>query len=709
MKHFLFYLLIFAGHFSFSQRSEINIWLKKLEKINTSDTIAIQYFNYLAQLYGRIDSYDTSLYYANRAIDLAEKFNYKKHLGASFAAVGSLFVMKGNYSEAESYYQKALEIYEQQGNKLGIAQSFKNLALLYDVQTDYDKELEYLLKAEKLYYELKDNRGLCIVWQNAGSIEKARGNYSKANIYYLKSLKLAEADGNKEQIGVVNSCLGDFYFKQSNYSKALDFFLVSLKMFEQIESKTSIANALTNIGAVYAHQKNKDKSNEYFFKALKIYQETGNKSDINNTLYNIGHNYLDLNNLPKALEYYSQTLKISEELNDKIELADCLSDMGYVYFLQKKINDALACYNKSIEISKAINYKLCLISSYNRLAILLLSEKKYVEGERLLNRALLLADSVNASFEKMEITKNLSEMYEKTGNYQKALDFYKKAVKINDTLFNEDNTQEITRKEMNYEFEKKTALAKAEEERKITEYKNQKARLKLIIYLVISLFVIGGLLTLYISNRIKKARIIAEQQKLLQATIETQEQERKRIAEDLHDGVGQSLIVFKNILSSSTSKEDLQRFNEIIEEVRSVSHQMMPAALTKFGLTEALQDLLSKNKLPFNCKFEATPLKERLSPNIEINLYRVVQELINNIIKHAEATEVEVQLYKSKNQLIITVEDNGIGFNMNNLVKNKGIGISNIKSRLQTIHGEITYEKSYHSGTLVIIKVPIVV
>ena len=132
-------------------------------------------------------------------------------------------------------------------------------------------------------------------------------------------------------------------------------------------------------------------------------------------------------------------------------------------------------------------------------------------------------------------------------------------------------------------------------------------------------------------------------------------------------------------------------------------------AISKLELNEILQGIYLLRELTLGALDHIAGFGERLSANIEINLYRVVQELINNIIKHAEATEVEVQLYKSKNHLIIMVEDNGKGFNINEASKQKGMGISNIKSRLRSVKGEISFEKAHDSGTLAIIKVPILI
>ena len=218
-------------------------------------------------------------------------------------------------------------------------------------------------------------------------------------------------------------------------------------------------------------------------------------------------------------------------------------------------------------------------------------------------------------------------------------------------------------------------------------------------------------------NQKLQSAILAEKERGFESVIQATEEERKRISKDLHDGIGQQLSALKMALSnmaSNTSDEDQQEDLEIIidqfsksaEEVRQVSHQMMPRTLMDYGLVNAIEDLL-QNSFKFSdikYDFEHRLIVERFDERIEISLYRVLQELINNIIKHSQASEISVQLIQNKGKLLLFVEDNGKGMNND---ASDGHGLLNIKSRLDMVKGTVNYEPSPSSGTSATISIPV--
>jgi signal transduction histidine kinase len=214
--------------------------------------------------------------------------------------------------------------------------------------------------------------------------------------------------------------------------------------------------------------------------------------------------------------------------------------------------------------------------------------------------------------------------------------------------------------------------------------------------------------------------MLQQKELYLKAIVETQEDERKRIAKDLHDGIGQTLSGIKlslvNIVShmpEAMEKDKLSELSQVVDaaciDVRSISHQMMPRLLQEEGLIPSIADMLDKSfrlsKIQYN--FEHFGMESRVKENIEISVYRICQELINNIIKHSEASQVNVQLFRNGKMLVLLVEDNGKGF-MFDKQKSTGIGLMNISSRVETVHGEFNLEPSPHSGTLATIRIPIV-
>ncbi|HTD41967.1 MAG TPA: sensor histidine kinase [Mucilaginibacter sp.] len=220
-----------------------------------------------------------------------------------------------------------------------------------------------------------------------------------------------------------------------------------------------------------------------------------------------------------------------------------------------------------------------------------------------------------------------------------------------------------------------------------------------------------------IKNQVILRKLQDEKQiDLLNAVFETQETERKRLAEDLHDSVGQVLSAIKlnlhrldKIIESDDPKNlliDTRKLtDECIQEIRNIIHNVLPPVLTDFGLIDALQALCERlgQNTDINITFTKNLPEERFPPEIEVTLYRIAQELFGNAVKHSGATSIQLLLTKENGALIMSFSDNGIGFDMDTI--KHGFGLKNLESRAQFINGKIqTYTKP-QSGTLTTIKV----
>ena len=215
--------------------------------------------------------------------------------------------------------------------------------------------------------------------------------------------------------------------------------------------------------------------------------------------------------------------------------------------------------------------------------------------------------------------------------------------------------------------------------------------------------------------------ILEQQEKSTKAVLEAEEAERQRIAKDLHDGVGQMMSAAKMNLSAyeyaaqfQTSQEK-QSFEKIIQlvdescaEVRAVSHNMMPNALLKNSLAAAVREFISKldsRQLAVHLYTEG--LEERLDFNVETVLYRVIQECVNNVVKHSGASKLDISLIKDKKEITATIEDNGKGFNSDAVQKSEGMGMKNIRTRIEYLKGSVDFDAAPGRGTLVALHVPL--
>jgi signal transduction histidine kinase len=206
----------------------------------------------------------------------------------------------------------------------------------------------------------------------------------------------------------------------------------------------------------------------------------------------------------------------------------------------------------------------------------------------------------------------------------------------------------------------------------------------------------------------------------VQSIIETQENERRRIALEIHDGIGPQMsssihhletiidrIKEKDPQTASELQSLVEVSNDVSEELRSVSHSLMPRVLLDFGIVAALQGLINRINASNKCRVEFIHSfsGNELDQAIELNLYRITQELLNNGIKHANATNIFVQLVKNGDRLNLMVEDNGSGFEMNELTDSDGIGLSNIEMRTKVLGGELNIDSSPNRGTVITVDV----
>jgi two-component system NarL family sensor kinase len=217
---------------------------------------------------------------------------------------------------------------------------------------------------------------------------------------------------------------------------------------------------------------------------------------------------------------------------------------------------------------------------------------------------------------------------------------------------------------------------------------------------------------------------IAHQKEIrTKAILEAEEKERRRIAQDLHDGVGQLLSAAKLNLSNLDSKiatqteeqklamqNALSLVDDSVKEVRAVSHNMMPNTLIKLGLASAVREFITKlgNAPTLKVDLEIVGLDTRLDNQIETVLYRVIQEIVNNIIKHAKASQISMQLIRHDTELNIMIEDNGVGFDTNQLDNFEGIGLKGIQTRIEFLNGSVHFDSSIGRGTTVIIDIPLI-
>lgn len=588
-----------------------------------------------------VSNFDSSFYYLNQANDLAQKLKTDK------------FDYPIN-------------------NKFSIYYYYNN---------DYNKAIEYALRAKDVAEKEKD---LKLIARNYNNIAGIHNHFNRPKIaidYTLKALDIAEQAKDSVNFSNYNVSASETYGNLRQFDKALVYAKKGIEYGKQFNNIGSIMNGLNNLSVCYSQLNKLDSAIEVNKQQLELAKQQQSIAYINYALVNLCYNNFRIGNI-KATEIYAGELQEyiknypDKQLSSEANVALAFSLIG-----QKKYELAAAELEEGIKVAAAQNNTVSLENLYHAYSILYYLQGKIREGQL-----------YNYKSDSVVTIRNLEE-----------LNVY---------------AQDL---EAKYEAEKKEA-----------QIKLQKAQLKqknTLNYLLggaaLSVMLIG--VFVYRSHRHKqKLQQIKidelEKEKQLAATeavLKGEEQERSRLAKDLHDGLGGMLSGIKHSLNTmkgnlvmtpdnaQSFERSIDMLDSSIKEMRRVAHNMMPEALVKFGLDTALKDFCNdiNQSGALLVNYQSIGMENVvIEQTTSITIYRIVQELLNNIIKHASAKNALVQVSKTNEHFSVTVEDDGKGFDTAILKQSKGLGWSNLQSRIEYLKGKIDVQSSAGNGTSVLIE-----
>jgi len=602
-----------------------------------------------------------------------------------------------------------------------------------------------------LYY-FKGQQDSAIYYSGLGiKLSKANKNYQltrlllgAARCYYMKSINdsalllLAEVKPFLEKENTANklmynTVLASVYLDQSRTDEALQLFIQSATILELPENnhlKHKLFGTYANIGQTFLREKEYNKAEEYLNKAMKMQEYAENKAQLIQIYHKYFIIYSSTNQLDKGKVVMDSAMAISNIVNN-LELKQAVFvNFGRLYELRSEYQKAKDYYLIGLKLTDSINNNSYRSRILNNLSSVSNSLNQMADAEKFAVEALRFAKEIN-SFEDLNYAYGnlkLAEVYK--GNYKQALVYAGLEFAYADSLTNTASKENVRMLEAKYEKEKK--------EKEIADLKLINAVKELAIIKRNRLLITGSITAsallliitlLYRSSRQK--RIIAEKDKTLkdeqikflkgqqqvvslQSMVNGQETERTRIAKDLHDGLGGLFSTIKMHFSSlQHENENLKKnplfsksydmVNTASEEVRRIAHNMMPEVLIKLGLEQATQELcnsISAGKL-LQVSLQSYGMGKRLNASTEIMLFRIMQELLNNIIKHANATEAIIQFNRDGNRLSVTVEDNGRGFNMQETDDKTHAGLESVQNRVTYLNGKFSIESQKEIGTTV--------
>ena len=593
------------------------------------------------------------------------------------------------------------------------------------VYVDANQARKYGFQAIKIAEELENDKALAIINRNIGVTHEGQGNYDSALYYQKLSLTQFNSLGDSIEIAGAYNNIGVIYDEKGENDIATDYYLKAARIYETLNDTDGMARVYNNIGIIYKKSSRYEKALEFYKKALDIYNSKEHLLGIAVSHSNIGSVYLQLQDYKESLKYSYLAVELYKKANLQQYVPYAFENIGVAYQHLQQLDSAVLYHSKALELYKSYGNQKEMASTLNSLAKINLQNGKENKALNYARESLIVSSEIGANEEFIDAQQILARISYYSGNFKEAYHFLETYLLLKDSLDNIYEATSIAEMQEKYETEKKEQEIKIlKAETKIKDYELSASRNRFLALAVISglVLMIGVLITSRRSLK-QKALLAEERQKQhkrqLKAMVEAEEKERKRIAAELHDGVGQQLTgikmafetLSKNLKNENkevnTQLQNLTNYlHESSDEIRNLSHQMMPKSLMELGLLSAFHDLIDKSFKYASIKptFEYYNLEKRFSENVEVTVYRIAQELINNVIKHSGATEINIQLFADRKNLRLLIEDNGKGLNSE---KAEGHGIFNIKNRLEMVGGKINYENGPENGTIASVTIPI--
>lgn len=684
-------ILLVSFH-NFSQNRDLDSLRTAIGK-HTNSEYKTDALNLLSRELFLRTNYDSSLYYANQAMELGKKKGYKNGIADALSNIGKNYFSQGKNDEAMKSLKQALKIFKEIDQKKGIADCYNNMGNVYMTRSDYEKAYKLYSDALEIRKKIEDWQGMADSYNNMGIIKYYQGEYPEALENYLKALKHLKKIGNEKGVARSYSNIGGIHYQQGNYEDALDNFENAKRMQQKIDDHIGVGRSLNNIASIYLTLGRHDEALDNFIEALKIKKAVNDVGSIGRTYINIGS------------IYYLLAMKLESATAEQDSLF-ALSVNSYL--------DAL----KALEL---INDRQGLATTYSNLGSIYISMRKDHLAKENLQKGLAIAQEIGSRNDIKAAYQGLSSADSAVGNWKAAYENYRLFITYRDSLLNEENTQKTVEAKMNFEFEQKEMKAQAAQDKK--DALHQAAMEKQVALgwslggggLLAILLLLVGFNRYRLKQKNELQRKLNKQQKEQAiAVIESQELERKRIAEDLHDGLGHLLSTVKLNLQALPNEQRehyyniLQLLDQATGEIYNISFNLMPQTLEEEGLVPALVEMTEKIKKSglVDISLQVHEFDESLlQKQMKFNIYRILQEAVNNILKHAQANEINIQIINQPEGLTIMVEDNGRGFNTKKLTVS-GRGLKNIMSRSEWLNAILSIDSTPGHGTTVTIELP---
>ncbi|PIQ14785.1 MAG: hypothetical protein COW67_11975 [Flavobacteriales bacterium CG18_big_fil_WC_8_21_14_2_50_32_9] len=640
--------LLVSLNFASSIKNQSNTQLDSLERLlaTQNDTNKIYNLGELCYQYSFIDT-EKAIKFGKQGVLLAEKLKDSVLMASAYNDLSIAYHFKGDYDVSLVLNKKAYSIRRNMGDSVGVAKSLSKMANAYYELGDMANSLISNLRAISIFEQNNLEAYTGQLFGSVGNIYERNGNFEKALKFQQKATEIAQRNNDLRSYITSRGNTANIFQKLKKYEQAEQIFLDLIPKIEEFGNFEYLASIYQGLGVNSRMRKQTQKGIEYYQKALEIYEKIGSRTGMSLIYVNLGYCYLDLKKFDKANE-----------------------------FLQK---------------------------------------------------GLLLSKSSQSYYQLKHAYQGLARLENMRGNYDASDNYFDLYVENMDSIYNEESNKLISEMQVKYETaEKEKQLAEQEviitkEQLRVRQRNYTLVGLALVIIFIIILGVY-----IYKQQKFKQQKLIEENQlkdEIAKITLQNElHEERIRISRDLHDNVGSQLTF---IISSVDNMGYL--FKTADEKLREKLHGIADFSRTTITQLRDTIWALNKDEISFedlksrlyNYIESAKLAKENITFNFEVdvnqkisfnaiegvNIYRIVQEAINNSLKYSAATTINVLLKESKDKLILKIEDDGIGFNINEV--KLGNGLDNMKNRATSIKARFNIDSTPEKGTTILLEMPI--
>jgi signal transduction histidine kinase len=603
----------------------------------------------------------------------------------------------------------------------------KRTATIYSDLTWYytnvaiDSSLHYGAKAIAASRKLGDSTLLAQVYSDVAAAYFRKGDFESSKSNYLTAYKIRKARKDYPGLAKININLGSIYGSRQQYQSAVKAYLDAIEYFEKTGGNELIVNVTKeNLGYIFREMKNYPKAIAYIAQGIK-YEEQNKLTDrLCISCLNMGNVYLEMKDTLKAMQYYDKSMAACRKTGDKKALQSLHNNIGNIKAGQKKNAEALQLYAESQQEREQFNSDLDKASLKISQAKLLINTGKYHEANQMLLDIKKVFEQQESRGDLLYVYNLLVPVYARLNQPDSTILYANKYAELKEQLLNDNALKQTAELEAKYQTAKKEKLLLEKEA-------ESRAKTNLIVAIATLAFFIAlvGLL-IYRQQRIKNRQQQQEfQLKSAIAQIETQNQlqeQRLAISRDLHDNIGAQLtfiissvdnIKYAFDIGNAKLDNKLQSISHFtqatIVELRDTIWAMNSNEITFEDLRARVLNFIEKAKdareeIDFRFTIDEQLGGLKLSSVSGMNIYRTIQEAVNNAIKYAEATAISIDVKLNEDRIAIDITDNGIGFDLDKI--EKGNGLINMEKRIEDLGGIFSLRSEYKKGTTILLLLP---